>query len=154
MLLAYIPLAIYTIVMVVLAVFDLKKHVLPNVIIYPTTLLAITLAIFLPGPGVAKALFGGVISLIVIIIASKVMAVGGGDIKVMGMVGFMLGWPWMLPALGGSFIVGFLVEFVFCNFVDKKRKKRLIPATGYLAISTITVFAWLAFNYYASSVTV
>lgn len=105
--------------LIVIAVIDLRRHLIPNVLTLPGILLALvarTATDQAPADALLGALVGAGSLLVIAWIYQRVRGVegiGGGDIKLMAMVGAYLGWPKalltiFLASFAGS-IVGILV---------------------------------------------
>jgi len=85
------------------------------------------------------ALLGGAIMLIIAIISRGGM--GGGDVKMVAMMGLFLGWKLTLLALFLSFVIGGLGSLLLILFRIKKRKD-FIPFGPFLAIGGFTAYVF------------
>ena len=81
-------------------------------------------------------LVGGGLFLLIAIISKGGM--GGGDIKLMGMLGFWFGWKDILLISLLSFIIGSLVS-IFLLLMKFKNRKDAIPFGPFIIISTFIV---------------
>jgi leader peptidase (prepilin peptidase)/N-methyltransferase len=114
------PLALWGFLLVALFWIDLDYQLLPDVLTFPGTLIAIAFALQLPG-GTRRALLGialgsGMLWLLawIWIRFRKIEGLGGGDIKLAAMFGALLGWPLtlvtlFLAALAGTIWGGWLI---------------------------------------------
>ncbi|MDQ1203822.1 A24 family peptidase [Microbacterium sp. SORGH_AS_0862] len=113
LLVAYGALAVLS---VVLAVIDLRTHRLPNALVlpaYPFLLAALALASFARADLVAflQAVAGGAIAFVFYFLLRLVQprGMGGGDVKLAGLLGIALGylgWDALLLGLFAGFLLG------------------------------------------------
>lgn len=89
------------------AVFDLSLHKIPNRLTYPSWVLGFALAAWLSGlAGLGNAALGFAAGFIPMLAMFLGGTIGGGDVKLMGGVGALLGFPEALNALITSILVG------------------------------------------------
>jgi Flp pilus assembly protein protease CpaA len=96
-----IIIAVYSVILVVCAASDLATFRVPNVITYPSVLLALLIGALLPDSDLGSAVIGGAAAGIVMLLA-LIMSRGGmglGDVKLSVFVGVALGWPFIAPAM-------------------------------------------------------
>jgi len=152
---------VYTAVFIVLSVIDLDRQLILNVIVYPTTVVALVVGIFvspstflsaggtdfdlpsfLPQVGIAQAAIGAAIGLVVftlIIILSR-GGMGWGDAKMAALVGAMTGY--LIPlAIFLAVVIGGLLAIALLVFKIKKRKEG-IPFGPFLAIGGLLTILW------------
>lgn len=77
---------------------------------------------------------------LLIAIASK-GGMGGGDIKLMGVLGFWLGWRTTLLMMLLSFLIGGVLSILLLFFKIKGRKEA-IPFGPFIAIATFITICW------------
>lgn len=89
-------------------------------------------------PLVYGALAGLVLAAIfyVIVLLSRERAMGGGDIKLALLLGLILPWPYLVPAMYIGFILGAVVG-VTLVIVNRKKMKQSIPLAPFLVVGTI-----------------
>jgi len=147
----YLPLLFALVsAMVVITFIDLDFQIIPDVITLPGMFIGLAAAHFLlPDPfarysvlGFSNSLIGlfaGGVSFYLIAILSK-GGMGGGDVKMMAMVGAFMGWKGVfLTTLVGS-LTGSLVGIALMIFKGKGRKTK-IPFGPFLALgSLVTLF--------------
>lgn len=117
-------------------VFDLGVRVIPDVITLPGLAYALGLAaVSVRNPTVIEAtlgtLVGGGVVLLVAIVSRGGM--GGGDIKLMAMLGAALGWRGALIALALSQVVGAVIVLGFL-VVRRRRPARHLPVGALIAL--------------------
>lgn len=107
-------------------VLDLRANVIPDFLTFPGIAYALVLAGALKHPPLWEALVGGLVGGGVVLLIAVVSrgGMGGGDVKLMAMVGMALGWKGALTVLalsqvaGGLLLLGFLIA-----------RRRRIPST-------------------------
>lgn len=82
-------------------------------------------------------LVGGGFFLLIAVITNGAM--GGGDIKLMGMLGFWLGWQWILLVMFLSFVIGGIISILLIISKIKGRKDMIPfgPFIGFAALMTV-----------------
>lgn len=89
--------------------------------------------------GLLGALVGfGLLFLIAVIFKG---GMGGGDVKLAGILGLYLGWPNILVALLLSFVIGSIVGLAGV-LIKKKTLKTALPFGPFLSIATLVVILW------------
>ena len=121
----------YGCILIVLAVIDLEQKLILNKIVYPAVFIAIIINIFLPDFGLKNFLFGllgGAIGFVILLIPALIYSkgMGWGDVKMAGLIGFMVGYPRIFVAVLGSVILGRMVR-AFLLVTKKKGRKEGIP---------------------------
>jgi len=99
------------IALAVIIVLDLRTKVIPDVVTLPGIGYALALAGFVESPSLGPALLGAVAAGGIVFLVAVVSrgAVGGGDIKLMAMLGATLGWKGALAVLAFSQVAAALV---------------------------------------------
>jgi len=89
------------------AVIDLLTGKVPNWLTYPAAALGLGAWAFMRGwPGVGSSAAGLAVGFVPLFILYRTGAgLGGGDVKLMGAVGALRGWPFIVFAMFYSFIV-------------------------------------------------
>lgn len=102
--------------MIVLAAIDLEHHRLPDRITLPGLVLGLALSPWLAWSGFRAAVLGAALGAALLSAASAlwfllrgVPGVGLGDVKMLAMVGAVLGWPGVVVTLAGASALGGLV---------------------------------------------
>ncbi len=150
-------------VLIVIAVYDLRHYLIPDVVIWPALLLAMVyngvsdLAAIAEGSGkvLAAAEFSRTISGLgsgigaaaffwAIVAISRGRWLGLGDVKLVAFMGLVLGWPRILPALVAAFWVGAIAGAVLL-LTRRKHLKSPIPFGPSLAFGTIAVMLFGTF---------
>ena len=123
--------------MVLLAVaanVDMHRNVIPDWVTLPGLAWALLASAFLGGPRLSDAvlgmaLCGGVLLTLAIISRGSI---GGGDVKLMAMIGALLGWRWGFGVLAAAQISAALLAL--CLFIaGQKGRKDTLPFGPFLA---------------------
>ena len=140
--------------LMVVSIIDLEHGLILNRVIYPTIVTLMVLApfwseldiprSFLGNSGMAGSLAsslvagGGAFLLFLTIILLFPAGMGGGDVKLAGAVGLLVGFPQVLLALWLAIVSGGLVAISL--LVSRKRgRKDAIPFGPFLALSAVAV---------------
>jgi prepilin signal peptidase PulO-like enzyme (type II secretory pathway) len=130
----------------VIVVLDLRVRIIPDVLTLPALAYALGLAaVTARGPSLAEAglgtLVGGGIVLLVAVLSRGGM--GGGDIKLMAMLGAALGWRGAIAALALSQVVGALI--VLGILVARRRRPvRHVPVGAIIALFGAVLLSYRA----------
>ena len=96
---------VFALVFLMLAVTDLERRLIPNRIVYPATLIAIVVSWAWPDSSVFEVLAGGLVAIGVaalLLIGSLPFgraAFGMGDVKMIVLIGFVVGLPSVIVAI-------------------------------------------------------
>jgi prepilin signal peptidase PulO-like enzyme (type II secretory pathway) len=130
-------------------VFDLKYMILPD---YATSIMALMIIIIgiISGQDLISSLGGGAIGAGVIggiYLATRGRGMGLGDVKLMPVLGWWLGWKLTIVALYLAFIGGAIVGLVLLG-TGKVKRKQPIPFGPFLMIGAYMSWwgatGWLA----------
>ncbi len=150
---------LFTSVLIVLFVTDLRHHILPNTITVPCTCMALINACFYP-PGLVNSLLGVTIGAGSLLVISRLYylvrredGVGLGDVKLLAMIGAFLGWPAVMVILLFASILGSIVGIGLVMFFGANGRSAL-PFGSFLALSSIVftlveapLFTWYSAFY-------
>lgn len=128
--------------MVALFAIDLEHHLLPDAITLPGILLGLFASLFLP-PGLRDALIGMVVGGGVLWLIGEAYyryageeGMGGGDVKMLAMIGAFLGWELVIVTLVFSSIAGSLIGLLL--IVTKRGgMKYALPYGTFLALAAV-----------------
>lgn len=145
-----IPIFLFLSTMIVITFIDLDFQIIPDSITLPGILIGIAFSSFLfPDPFELNSITGFINSLIGFIIGGGLFfliallskgGMGGGDIKMMAMIGAFFGWKGVLTTTLIASLVGSVVGISLVLFKGKNRKTA-IPFGPFLALgSVITLF--------------
>lgn len=128
--------------LVALFAIDLEHHLLPDAITLPGIVVGVVASVFLP-PGVVESLIGlliggGVLWLIgeAYFRYSGEEGMGGGDVKMLAMIGAFLGWKLVLVTLVLSSIAGSVLGLAIIA-VKRGGMKYALPFGTFLALGAL-----------------
>ena len=126
-------------------VIDFEHHLVLNVMTAPAAVVALA-ASFLPwAPTPTEALLGGAVGFggfFVIALIGR-GAMGMGDVKLAGVIGLMLGYPAVLPALLLGIILGGLVAAILL-ITRRATRKTAIAYAPYLCLGALAMIVLIA----------
>jgi leader peptidase (prepilin peptidase) / N-methyltransferase len=128
--------------MVALFAIDLEHHLLPDAITLPGIVVGLSASLFLP-PGLRDSVVGvlaggGVLWLIgeAYYRYAGEEGMGGGDVKMLGMIGAFLGWQQVIITLVFSSIAGSVIGLIVIA-VKRGGMKYALPFGTFLSIAAI-----------------
>lgn len=130
--------------LIAISFIDLDHRIIPNTISLPGIAVGIVVSFFLPLPVAAihwygaflGAIVGGGIILLVGYVGAKIFrkeAMGGGDVKLMAMIGAFLGWEMALMTIFFGSIVGAVIGLI----VKLIAGKDYIPFGPFLSVGAL-----------------
>lgn len=141
---------IYASLFLVIFVIDLEHGLVLDNVVYPGMALAFVFSFFWPWPelvwpdiGVLSALLGGAIGFGLILIPYLISrgGMGGGDVKLAGLIGLVTGFPLVFFALFLGILGGGLVAIALLISGVKSRKEP-IPFGPFLAAAAMVTLIW------------
>ena len=137
-----VPRLLFACMLVVLFAIDLEHHLLPNVITLPGIVLGLIASAVLP-PGVVDAVIGVLIGGGVLWLIGEAYyrysgqeGMGGGDVKMLAMIGAFLGWKLVLVTLVLSSFVGSIVGLAVI-VAKRGGMKHALPYGTFLALGAL-----------------
>ena len=93
---------------ILIAVIDMRHRLVLNLMVFPAMAVTLILRVSLPGVDIRSVLIGGAFGLIVFLLAALVRpgGLGGGDVKLAMLIGFMFGFPDAVWALMLGILAG------------------------------------------------
>ncbi len=141
--LTFLFLFVFSSALVVITFIDLEHRIIPDVISLPGIIVGFISSFFLPWLGWKSSLIGiiaGGGSLLAVAfvyqLITKKEGMGGGDIKLLAMMGAFLGWMAVPFIIFASSLVGSVVGIALM-LVQKKDSKLAIPFGPFLAFGAI-----------------
>ena len=137
-----VPRLVFACALIVLFAIDLEHHLLPNVITLPGVVVGLAFSLMLP-PGIGDALIGAIAGGGVLWLVgeayfrySGVEGMGGGDVKMLAMIGAFLGWKLMVLTLVLSSILGSVVG-VLVLAIRRGGMKYALPYGTFLSLAAL-----------------
>jgi len=123
------------IALAVIIVLDLRTKVIPDAITIPGLAYALVVATFMESPSLGTAVLGTAVGGGIVLLVAVVSrgAVGGGDIKLMGMLGAALGWKGALAVLAFSQVAAALVALTLL-IAQRAKRRDLLPVGAIIAL--------------------
>ncbi|MFP4662183.1 MAG: prepilin peptidase [Halanaerobiales bacterium] len=130
-------------VLIAISVIDFKLRIIPNKITYPGVIIAFILSVFFEHITILSSLLGILIPaglfLLIALIYQK--GLGMGDVKLVALIGAVLGWQYTLLAIFiGSFIGAIIgITLILTKIMDRRVQ---IPFGPYISFGTIIVLLY------------
>lgn len=137
-----IPRLLFACVLIVLFAIDLEHHLLPNVITLPGIAVGLAFSTMV-APGLVDALIGTVLGGAILWLIgeayyrySGVEGMGGGDVKMLAMIGAFLGWQLVVLTLVLSSVMGSVVGLLVILF-RRGGMKYALPYGTFLSLAAL-----------------
>lgn len=134
--------------LIVITFIDLDHQIIPDVISLPGIVIGFLCSFAIPWLSWTDSLFGillggGSLWLVAVLyeLLTKKEGMGGGDIKLLAMLGAFLGWKAILPIIFISSLIGSLIG-VPLMLVKKADSKLAIPFGPFLALGALIYLFW------------
>jgi leader peptidase (prepilin peptidase)/N-methyltransferase len=156
--LAFLVLFLFCSAMVVITFIDLEHQIIPDVITLPGIVAGFLISFFIPQLGWQNSLLGIAVgggSLLAVAygyeLLTKKEGMGGGDIKLLAMMGAFFGWKAVLFIIFVSSLIGSVIG-ITVMLIQKKDSKLAIPFGPFLALGAILYifFGRVLINWYLS----
>jgi leader peptidase (prepilin peptidase)/N-methyltransferase len=150
-----VPRLLFACMLVVLFAIDLEHHLLPNVITLPGIILGLIASSVLP-PGIVDALIGVLAGGGILWLIGEAYyryagheGLGGGDVKMLAMIGAFLGWKLVILTLVLSSLAGSLVGLTVI-VLKRGGMKYALPYGTFLALGALiaSLFGDRVVNWY------
>jgi len=134
--------AVFGTILLGIAITDARHYLIPDEFTWGGLVLGLALSLAGGGPGLVQALVGALAGFLLLFLVAqagkwvfKEEAMGGGDVKMMAMVGAFVGWKGVLITVFTGALLGTLI-FVPLSL----KKKRLVPFGVFLALGAAVAF--------------
>lgn len=139
----YFIFLIFIAALICISFIDLEHQIIPDVISLPGILIGFILSFFFPHVTWVSSLIGiliggGILYLVALLfeVLMKKEGMGGGDIKLLAMIGAWLGWKAVLFVILASSLAGSILGSIML-LLAKKGLRTQIPFGPYLALGAI-----------------
>lgn len=129
--------------LIIVVISDINYMIIPDKVLLFFAFLFIFERIFIPFLPWWNAIFGAIIgfSLLLIIAMISKGGMGGGDIKLFAILGFVLGWKLVLLAFFMSTFFGAIFGGIGL-LLKKVERGKPIPFAPFIALGTLVTFFW------------
>jgi len=139
---------LFAALLVVITFIDLDHQIIPDVISLPGIVVGFASSFFIPWVTWSQSLLGillggGSLYLVALIyqLLTKKEGMGGGDIKLLAMIGAFLGWKAVLPVIFFSSVIGTAVGLPLM-LIKKADGKLAIPFGPFLSVGALVYLLW------------
>lgn len=142
---------IFISMLIVIIISDYQTFIIPDEVLI-TSIILLIVPLFIKGgiKGFGISLLNGIIAFSIMFLLKKIgdfifkkESMGGGDIKLMFIFGFVLGWPQAILSIFIASFIGLPISLITLS----KNKSHEIPFGPFLAISSmIILFSGIDFN--------
>lgn len=146
--LTFLVFFVFTAVLIVITFIDLDHQIIPDILTLPGIPLFFLAAVFIVKVPWLEALIGllvggGVLFIIAFVyeLISKREGMGGGDIKLLAMIGGFLGWKSLVFILLFSSLTGAIIGIAVMT-IKKQDMKYAIPFGPFLSAAAIAYIFW------------
>ncbi len=159
---AFVHLGIFLLSLVIISFIDIDTYLIPDVIVLPGIILGLVGAFFIPEYffslsrvegllySLAGMFLGGFLLWLIAIlgrIAYKKDAMGGGDVKLLAMIGAYLGWKSVFITIFFAALLGSIISLTLIGLKIKKMDD-YIPFGPYLALGAVIGLIWKGYTFY------
>ncbi|MFW6009597.1 MAG: prepilin peptidase [archaeon] len=127
-------------ILILCSVIDFKYRIIPNVIIFPGFIFALIISLFSNHISFSQSLSGFAFGFIPFLLIFTFLpgAIGGGDVKLIGMIGSFLGWHFIPSILLIACLLSVFINLILI-FLKKVTIKSYFAFAPYLSIATYVV---------------
>ena len=138
------------VLLLIIVATDLLSYLIPDYAVFGLGLLALLYRSYLIKTGImnptdlTRALIGSLVLAILfaaIILLTKGKGMGWGDVKLVFVLGLLVGWPRLVVASFSAFFTGAIVS-LFLLAVGKKRFGQTIPFGPFLILGAVIALLW------------
>lgn len=139
--------ALFAAAMIALFAIDLEHQLLPDAVTLPGIVAGLVASVFLP-PGIRDALLGTLVGGGVLWAIGEAYyrysgqeGMGGGDVKMLAMIGAFLGWQLVIVTLVLSSVAGSVIGLAIIA-IKRGGMKYALPFGTFLAIAAVAASLW------------
>jgi len=121
---AWLPLVVLAVVLSITVYTELTEKRIPNKVTLPAMLLGLAFCLLPDGLHFSQAAVGFAIGFGCFFLVYMFGGMGGGDVKLMGVVGLYLGYPMVVPVLIYIGFIGAVMAVVMLIWAGAKKKAK------------------------------
>lgn len=135
--------AIFCVFLAAIFIFDFKHSLVPDQVVLPAIIAAFgwNLAGGIGASNLLAAAAFGAGFFFLQYAVSRGRWIGGGDVRIGAMMGAMLGWPNVVPAIFFSYLMGAVISLALL-WLKKAGWKSAIPFGTFLSLGTVITLLW------------
>ena len=140
--------ALFTTALLIVSCIDMAHTILPDAITLPGIVLGLCTSLWLTPVGIGNAVLGAVVGgglfLLMAVLSAVILqrqGMGGGDIKLIAMIGAFLGWHAVLVTIFLGAVLGALVGTVLM-LLRRQGRKEPVPFGPFLAMGALLAMVW------------
>jgi leader peptidase (prepilin peptidase)/N-methyltransferase len=137
-----VPRLLFACILIALFAIDLEHHLLPNIITLPGIVVGLAFSAMLP-PGLVDALIGTVAGGGILWLIGEAYyrysgqeGMGGGDVKMLAMIGAFLGWKLVILTLVFSSLLGSVIGLLVIA-IKRGGLKHALPYGTFLSLAAL-----------------
>jgi leader peptidase (prepilin peptidase)/N-methyltransferase len=129
--------------LLIVSFIDLQHKIIPDVITLPGIIAGVVASLLLTPVGVVSSILGVVLGggLFFLVAVISRGGMGGGDIKLIAMIGAFLGWQAVLMTIFLGTFTGAVVGLALM-LLGKKGRKDMVPFGPFLALGALLAMVW------------
>jgi leader peptidase (prepilin peptidase)/N-methyltransferase len=129
--------------LLIVSFIDLQHKIIPDIITLPGIIAGVVASLLLTPVGVVSPILGVVLGggLFFLIAVISRGGMGGGDIKLIAMIGAFLGWQAVLITIFLGAFTG-AVAGLTLMLLGKKGRKDMVPFGPFLALGALLAMVW------------
>ena len=140
--------ALFTTALLIVSCIDMAHTIIPDAITLPGIVLGLCTSLWLTPVGIGNAVLGAVVGgglfLLMAVLSVVILqrqGMGGGDIKLIAMIGAFLGWHAVLVTIFLGAVLGALVGTVLM-LLRRQGRKEPMPFGPFLALGALLAMIW------------
>jgi len=129
--------------LLIVSFIDLQHKIIPDVITLPGIVAGIVASLLITPVGIVSSILGVVLGggLFFLIAVISRGGMGGGDIKLVAMIGAFLGWQAVLITIFLGAFTGAVAGLILM-LLGKKGRKDMVPFGPFLALGALLAMVW------------
>lgn len=129
--------------LIVIFFCDLKYEIIPDVVVYPGIIISLAYLLFLHPPLLFPSMLTALcifLFFLVLFLVTKGKGMGFGDVKLVFLIGLLLGFPLAIVSIYISFLTGAIISLILILWRKKKFRGNTIPFGPFLVFGVLISF--------------